>query len=122
MKALVTKSPKIVALLVFFTCLGLVCWGIFKSEPVQQVFSHSDKFAHLVAFFCLAITGRVALSFVNAYVYWGTALLLAFVMEYAQGVLQLSRVTSFNDALANAIGVLLALCLLKVINRNTHSC
>ncbi len=108
---------KQIAVVLFVACLLAVSWGIFKPEPVQQVFLQSDKVAHLGAFFCLAITGRVAMLSVNAYYYWITMLLLAFLMEYAQGVLQVNRVFSYYDALANGLGVLCALVFYFIIVR-----
>ncbi len=112
---------KRLAVLLFITCLVVVSWGIFKPEPVQQVFAQSDKAAHFAAFFCLALTGRLAMMGVNAYCYWFAMLLVSFLMEYAQGLVQVARISSIYDAIANGIGVLLAFIFIHIMTRYRSS-
>ncbi|NQZ33370.1 MAG: VanZ family protein [Oceanospirillaceae bacterium] len=93
----------------FFCCIAVVSWGIFRATPPQELFQQSDKVAHLLAFAGLAFTGRLALVNINGYLYWPAMAVIAMAMEYAQGIFQISRYSSVEDAMANVTGVLLAL-------------
>jgi len=87
----------------------LIGWGILRATPPQQLFQESDKVAHFIAFAALSFTGRLAFKQVNSYLYWSVMIVLAFSMEYLQGMLQASRYSSIEDAIANAVGVFIVL-------------
>jgi VanZ family protein len=87
----------------------LIGWGILRATPPQQLFEESDKVAHFIAFAALSFTGRLAFKQANSYIYWSVMIVLAFSMEYLQGMLQASRYSSIEDAIANAVGVFMVL-------------
>jgi len=101
-------SQKLFVLL-FAGCALLIGWGILKAAPPQQLFQDSDKVAHLIAFAALSFTGRLAFKQASSYLYWSVMIVLAFSMEYLQGILQETRYSSIEDAIANAVGVFIVL-------------
>jgi len=101
-------SQKIFVFL-FMASTLLIGWGLFRATPPQQLFQESDKVAHLIAFAALSFTGRLAFKHASSYLYWSVMIGLAFSMEYLQGLLQASRYSSIEDAIANALGVCIVL-------------
>ena len=101
----------------FSGCAILIGWGILRATPPQQLFQESDKVAHFIAFAALSFTGRLAFKQANSYLYWSVMIVLAFSMEYLQGLLQASRYSSIEDALANAVGVFIVLFVFGFFHR-----
>ena len=99
----------------FATCIALVFWGIFRSTPPKELFNQSDKVAHLIAFAGLSFTGRIAMPKLTAAIYWPVMVTLAVFLEYFQGALQVSRVSSAEDAIANILGVGLGLIAVLIV-------
>src|SRR5690606_21129125 len=93
---------------VFLLSAALVIWAIFRPTPPSLLFSHSDKIAHLAAFFVMALSGRFAFPRIPEPVFWLSFLLLAIGLECLQGALRPLRLFSLADALANALGTGLA--------------
>jgi len=93
----------------FALCVAGVLYGVFRPEPPQELFAHSDKWGHVVAFGALALFARLAFPRVSALGVWLPLLALAPLLEVLQGALRPGRVFSLEDALANVIGVVLAL-------------
>lgn len=103
----------------FVLCLGAVMYGMFRPEPPPEVFAHSDKWGHVLAFLGLAVTGRLALHRWPVWVFWPLMLAVAPLLEWLQGVTRPLRWFSLGDAAANVAGVLLAMLLLglwRVLN------
>lgn len=96
------------ATLVFVLSCIAVAWGMFRPEPPAQVFSNSDKVAHLAAFFVLALSGRLAFPRLPEPAFWLGFLFLALGLEYLQGAVRPLRLFSLADAGANALGTALA--------------
>lgn len=94
--------------LVFVASCVAVVWGMFRPEPPAQVFSNSDKVAHLAAFFVLALSGRLAFPRLPEPAFWLTFLFMALGLEHLQGTLRPLRLFSLADAAANALGTGLA--------------
>lgn len=92
--------------LIFCVLLG---YGLFRSESPPDLFDDSDKVLHLLAFGALSLSARLAFLRVPGWLLWGLLLLLAPLSEWLQHYLQPSRHFSFEDALANLLGVVLAL-------------
>ncbi|WP_417615549.1 hypothetical protein [Oceanisphaera sp.] len=105
-------------LVIFFTLMAALFYGLFRPTPPPDLFGNSDKYLHLVAFFCLSVSARFA--FVRqqrcAWV-WGALLASAPLLEYLQHYLQPHRTFSGFDALANVCGVLLALTCWVLVKR-----
>lgn len=99
-------------LAIFMLCLGAVMYGMFRPEPPPEVFTHSDKWGHVLAFLGLAVTGRLALHRWPTWIYWPMMLALAPLLEWLQGATRPLRWFSLGDAAANVAGVLLAMVLL----------
>jgi hypothetical protein len=99
-----------------FACFcGALLYGILRPEPPQEIFLHSDKVAHVLAFFAVSFTGRFAGLSWRGWVYWPFWLGLAILLEYMQGALWATRVFSLDDAYANAAGVFTALAVWLLI-------
>ena len=73
--------------------------------PPQKLFEQSDKVAHLLAFAGLAFSGRLAMPRLSGHIYWPLIATVAMAMEYTQGLVQVSRLSSVEDAIANVLGV-----------------
>ena len=95
------------ALLFLAVCASLLFTGL-RTRPIPQVFAQEDKLHHLLGFFALAFSCRLA--FLHSKLHWiATGCVLAGVLvEYAQALIPL-RTASFYDALANTAGVALGL-------------
>lgn len=96
----------------FVLCLGAVMYGMFRPEPPPEVFTHSDKWGHVLAFLGLAVTGRLALQRWPVWIFWPVMLALAPLLEWLQGATRPLRWFSLGDAAANVAGVFLAMLLL----------
>jgi VanZ family protein len=103
--------------LLFVISIGLVFWGIFRSTPPKELFDQSDKAAHLIAFAGLSFTGRIAMPKLNANIYWPVMVVLAVTLEYLQGFVQVSRLSSVEDAMANLMGVGIGLIVVSIVTR-----
>ena len=96
-----------------FLCvlLGLLV-GIFNPEPLPKLFKHSDKYEHAGAFFVVALAGAFYFKHLKLFtLYWLLWLLLAYGLEYLQGLYLPKRTFDLYDVYANATGVLVALVL-----------
>jgi len=109
-----------VSLILFFSVLALVLYGVFRPTPPTMVFEHSDKVGHVLAFLALALTGRFAIYKLPGTVFWLVMLALAFLLEYMQGELRPLRVFSMGDVAANTMGVATALLVFVVWPKKTR--
>lgn len=91
-----------------------VAWGVFRPAPPPDLFWHSDKLGHLLGFMALGLGARLAWSRGPAAWCWGALLLAAPALEWLQPVVSPLRQRSLGDALANVLGVLLALALWRL--------
>jgi len=84
-----------------------VLYGLFRYEPIPQLFLHSDKVGHLGAFFVLVVTLRWAIpSSVSLWRLLIPVLCLALGSEYIQGSEWLpERQFCYKDMLANGMGI-----------------
>jgi len=93
----------------FFICVSVVLLTAgLRAQPVPEAFAQEDKLHHLVGFFVLAFSCRLAFLRVKAHWIALGCLLTGVLIEYAQALMPL-RTASPYDALANAVGVLLGL-------------
>lgn len=93
----------------FVLCAALLCYGLFRPESPPQLFEQSDKLLHVLAFAALALSARLAFGRVPGWLLWGVLLAFAPVAERLQQLWQPARHFSLHDALANVLGVALAL-------------
>ena len=95
------------ALLFLAVCAGLLFTGL-RTLPIPQVFAQEDKLHHLLGFFALAFSCRLA--FLHSKLHWIAigCVLAGVLIEYAQALIPL-RTASLYDALANTAGVALGL-------------
>lgn len=110
----IKKCIQMVSTVLFICCLIAVSWGVFRSTPPQEIFYQSDKVLHVLAFALLAFTGRMAMPMLSSFLYWPIIAVIVVSMEYLQGVLQFTRISSLEDAVANLVGVGLAFVAVKV--------
>ena len=103
------RISRILAISLFAICIAVVSWGVFRAMPPQEIFEQSDKIAHLLAFAGLAFSGRMAMPKLNGHIYWPLITTVAMAMEYTQGLVQASRLSSVEDAIANVMGVAIAM-------------
>lgn len=103
----------------FFLCLGIFCWGVFRPDSPPELFEDSDKALHVLAFMglglcsALAAAGRRGAAWV-----WPALLLAAPLTEWAQHALQpATRDFSLGDILGNLAGVALAALLWRLVRR-----
>ncbi|PIE25442.1 MAG: hypothetical protein CSA60_00610 [Neptuniibacter caesariensis] len=101
----------------FIIALVLLAYGLFRPTPPEEVFTHSDKAGHFIAFFTVSFLGKMALNAVPSSIYWGTWLILAGLLEYLQDILCPMRVFSLEDAYANGIGVCIAIIACYLISK-----
>ena len=101
----------------FLCCMAMVLYGMFRPESPPEVFSHSDKWGHVLAFMALSVTGRLAFTALTGWAFWSMMLAVAPLLEGLQGALRPLRHFSLGDAAANVIGVLLALLLWALLRR-----
>lgn len=94
-------------LLFIVVCAGLLYTGL-RSKPIAQLFDQEDKLHHLLGFFALAFSCRLA--FLRVKLHWIAlgCVLAGVAIEYAQALIPL-RTASLYDALANTLGVALGL-------------
>lgn len=93
----------------FIICCVLIAWGLFRSLPPPDPFENSDKWGHFLAFGAFGLTARFAFFRAPVAVLWGVLLAVAPALELAQHWLQPVRQFSLWDAVANFLGVVLAL-------------
>lgn len=98
----------------FVLYCALLAWGLFRPTMPPDPFVHSDKVAHLLAFTVLGLAARLAFPRAPGLWLWGLILSAAPALEALQHWLQPVRQLSAADALANTLGVLLALLLWEV--------
>ena len=88
--------------------LMVLVYTLFRPAPPEQIFTSSDKAGHFIAFFGVSLLGRLSLGTISNRMYWSVCLSLAGLLEYLQGEFRPLRLFSFEDAYANAIGVVFA--------------
>jgi VanZ family protein len=120
-KVLLKKYSQITYIVLFVGCVMIVSWGIFRSTPPLVAFHQSDKILHVIAFALLAFTGRGAMQMLSPFLFWPIIAAISMLMEYLQGVLQVTRISSMEDAFANLVGVGLAFLAVKVMNKQHRS-
>ncbi len=96
-------------LMLFILCCAAMAYGLFRPQAPPDLFQQSDKAWHLIAFAGLALSARLAFERAPAWRVWGPLYIQAALLEYAQHALQSSRQFSWEDGLANIIGVTLAM-------------
>ncbi|QEY59471.1 VanZ family protein [Pseudomonas sp. C27(2019)] len=94
--------------LFFLGCLALLLYGLFRPESPPALFSHSDKYLHVLGFGAVSLTARIAFLRAPAWLLWGVLLASAPLSEWLQQQLQNTRQFSWLDISANLLGVLLA--------------
>ena len=94
-------------LLFIAVCAGLLYTGL-RTKPIAQLFDQEDKLHHLLGFFALAFSCRLA--FLRVKLHWIAlgCVLAGVAIEYVQALIPL-RTASLYDALANTFGVALGL-------------
>jgi hypothetical protein len=112
--------------LLFAFLNAVLLYGVFRSTPPQELFAQSDKAGHLLIFFAVTLTGRLAKIPLPKWAYWSIWAGLAFGLEYLQGAVRPLRIFSITDAWANLAGVLMALAiwlaLARLLYRNREDC
>lgn len=103
----------------FWGALCLLIWvvvlaGMFAPKAVVESFEANqfDKLLHSGALIAMVVSSRCAFPFFSRSAFWGSAVLLAFVLEVLQPVVQTSREFNQMDVAANLVGVALAALLL----------
>lgn len=109
------KRCQIVSIVIFIGCTIAASWGIFRSTPSPDIFYQSDKLLHAIAFAVIAFTGRMSMPMLSPILYWPIIAVITVSMEYVQGVLQITRISSLEDALANLVGVGVAFLAAKIV-------
>jgi VanZ family protein len=99
----------------FLGCLSAVLYGIFRPTPPEMIFENSDKVGHLLAFFLLSVTARLAMPYMPWYWFWTIFVELAFLLEYLQGLWMPLRQFSLQDSYANLCGVAIGWVFLALI-------
>lgn len=99
----------------FVVLLALVFYGLFRPTPFSVPFHQADKIAHVGMFMSLGILSRLIMPKVSPYVFWCVFFGLAASSEYFQHWWLPARVFSLSDVLANIVGAVLALCLIKLM-------
>lgn len=89
---------------VFVLGLALLGYGLFRQQPPPELFTESDKFLHVLAFFMVAMTAHLAFDR-GRWLVWAGLLLFAPLSEWLQSYLQLGRQFSLLDVQANLLGV-----------------
>ncbi len=106
--------PKIGRLLFLLLFLGFL-YGYFNPKPVALPYYRADLWMHFLS--CALVTLAAYLVFPRRYLVRITmvAVLIALALEPLQYILQpVNRTAAFDDAIANLIGVALAL-LIRVL-------
>ena len=103
-----TELPFWLRTLLFIAVCAVLLYTGLRTKPIAQQFSQEDKLHHLLGFFALAFSCRLA--FLRFKLHWIAlgCVLAGVAIEYAQALIPL-RTASFYDALANTIGVALGL-------------
>ena len=94
-------------LLFMAVCVALMYAGL-RTRPIAQLVDQEDKLHHLLGFFALAFSCRLAFSRFKLHWIALGCVLAGVAIEYAQALIPL-RTASFYDALANTFGVALGL-------------
>jgi VanZ family protein len=109
--------PSVFRWVLFIACVSGVLYAIFRPTPPEMLFDNSDKVGHFLAFGGLSLTAFIALKGRFAWVMWGSLVLLAFVLEYLQGVFLPLRTFSLEDSYANVVGVAIGFAVCQLIGR-----
>jgi hypothetical protein len=113
----IKKRNQILSMVLFICCAITVSWGIFRSTPLPEIFYQSDKALHIMAFTAMAFVGRMSTPMLSPFLYWPTIAAIVVSMEYVQGVLQITRTSSLEDAVANLMGIGLAFVVVKIVDK-----
>lgn len=104
-------TNKLAGLVFLCVVLGLLA-GIFNPEPLPKLFEHSDKYEHAAAFFVVSMAGAFYFQhFKVMALYWLVWLILAYSLEYLQGLYLPRRTFDLYDVYANSAGVVAAFVL-----------
>ncbi|MER1968524.1 hypothetical protein [Castellaniella sp. GW247-6E4] len=97
-------------LALFFACLAVFCYGVFRPESPPELFQESDKAMHVLAFLGLGLCGALAVhGRRGAWAVWPALVAAAPLVEWLQHVLQpATRDFSLGDILGNLAGAMLA--------------
>lgn len=99
----------------FIICSITVLYGMFKPEPPAEVFTHSDKAGHFIAFFTLSLSAKFAMTKLPWFWFASMFFTLSFFLEFLQSKLRPLRIFSLEDSYSNAFGVCLSILFLIVI-------
>lgn len=103
---------------VFFGLLVLVTYLLLmEMPPAPPSWPHKDKVQHITVFLALCVSGGLA--FQNRQI--GVCVLLAAygaLMEVLQSLLTVTRVASVYDWLADVTGILIAMAVLRLLNKS----
>ena len=95
----------------------VVLFAGLRAQPWPQPLHQFDKLLHFSAF--LGLTGLFLLARPGRWQWWGLVAIALFGLgiEYGQGLLLERRHASLADALANLVGILVALVLVSLWRR-----
>ena len=99
----------------FLVCSVILLYGILRPESPPNLFTHSDKYLHFIAFFGFSLVTRFAFCNKGIWLVWLALFLSAPGLEYLQHYLQVSREFSKGDMLGNLSGVVTAFILWKLL-------
>jgi hypothetical protein len=105
---------------VFAFFVTTLLYALFRPTPPPELFAYSDKVGHLIIFFAVTLTGRLAGKALSDWVYWPAWAGLAVGLEYLQGALRPLRIFSLADAAANLTGTLVALAVWLILTKLFH--
>ena len=104
----VAQLPQWIRTLLFISVGVVLLAAGLRAQPIPEAFAQEDKLHHLIGFFALSFSCRLAFPRVKARWIALGCLLTGVLIEYVQGLMPL-RTASPYDALANAVGVLIGL-------------
>ncbi|MCY1261205.1 MULTISPECIES: VanZ family protein [Pseudomonas] len=104
----ITQLPQWIRTLIFISVGVVLLAAGLRAQPIPEAFVQEDKLHHLIGFFALSFSCRLAFLRVNVRWIALGCLVTGILIEYAQGLMPL-RTASPYDALANAVGVLIGL-------------
>lgn len=92
--------------------LALLLYGGLRTQPVPMYTASFDKWTHLLGFAVVVVSFGLAFSWLNSVLLFLSMTLLGSMIEVAQSAWLPLRTFSWEDLLADVIGILLGLTLL----------
>ncbi len=101
---------------VFIFCLALVLYAIFRAEPPQQLFRHSDKVGHFLGFAALTLSAGFARQPRSMWWFGGGLMVFAAGFEWLQPWVSPRRLFSVDDMAANLAGVFIGVVVYRMLS------